>query len=172
MAGVLSQVCTFFVVILTLCFVLFQSTEYVPSISWFSRNCTTTQLHWTESERRFHVGTKQVCGMSQVPDDEDFLQCSADIYLLKVNNRNTRKRCETCLKLTMKTAEQRQWCCSSVLIINFEHMLHLFLVFLLSTLNKLLLSRWSLLAIRLTIHLSFNHSTKNLSQLTSWLLIH
>ena len=27
---------------------------------------------------------------------------SADIYLFKVNNRNTRKRCEVCSKLTVK----------------------------------------------------------------------
>ena len=31
----------------------------------------------------------------------------ANIYLLKVNNRNTRKRCELCLKLTIKTQERR-----------------------------------------------------------------
>ena len=43
----------------------------------------------------------------------------ADIYLLKVNNRNTR----------------RNRCHSGVFIVNFEHILHLFLVFLLLTLN-------------------------------------
>ena len=31
------------------------------------------------------------------------------IYLLKVNNRNTRTRCIICLKLTIKTPERRQW---------------------------------------------------------------
>ena len=31
----------------------------------------------------------------------------ANIYLLKVNNRNSRKRCEFCSKLTMKTPERR-----------------------------------------------------------------
>ena len=30
----------------------------------------------------------------------------AGIYLLKVNNRNTRTRCEICSKLTIKTPEQ------------------------------------------------------------------
>ena len=29
------------------------------------------------------------------------------IYLLKVNNRNTRTRCEICSKLTIKTPERR-----------------------------------------------------------------
>ena len=32
----------------------------------------------------------------------------ASIYLFKVNNRNTRKRCEICSKLTIKTLERRQ----------------------------------------------------------------
>ena len=33
----------------------------------------------------------------------------ANINLSKVNNRNTRKRCETCSKLTIKTPEEGQW---------------------------------------------------------------
>ena len=57
------------------------------------------------------------------------------IYLLKVNNRNTRTSSEICSKLTMKTPERRQWRCSGVFIINFEHISHLVLVFLLLTLN-------------------------------------
>ena len=32
-----------------------------------------------------------------------------NIYLFQVNNGNTRKRCEICSKLTIKTTEQRQW---------------------------------------------------------------
>ena len=37
----------------------------------------------------------------------------AGIYLLKVNNRNTRTRCEICSKLAIKTPERRLasfWC--------------------------------------------------------------
>ena len=60
----------------------------------------------------------------------------ANIFLFKVNNRNSRKRCEICSKLTTKTPEIRQWVRSSVFIVNFKHFLHLFLVFLLLTLNK------------------------------------
>ena len=33
----------------------------------------------------------------------------AGIYLLKVNNRNTRTRCEICTKLTIKTPGRRHW---------------------------------------------------------------
>ena len=35
-------------------------------------------------------------------------QIPADIYLFKVNNRNTTKRYEICPKLTIKTPERRQ----------------------------------------------------------------
>ena len=59
----------------------------------------------------------------------------AGIYLLKVNNRNTRTRCEICLKLTIKTPEQRQLRLSGVFIVNSEHISHLILMFLLLSLN-------------------------------------
>ena len=51
----------------------------------------------------------------------------AGIYLLKVNNENTGTRCEICSKLT--------GCRSGVFFVNFEHISHLVLVFLLLTLN-------------------------------------
>ena len=57
------------------------------------------------------------------------------IYLLKVENRNTKTRCAICLKLTIKTPEQHHWPRSGVFNINFEHISHLVLVFLLLTLN-------------------------------------
>ena len=60
---------------------------------------------------------------------------AANIYLFKVNNRNTRKRSEICSKLTIKTPERRQRRRSGVFIVNFEHISHLFLVLLLLTLN-------------------------------------
>ena len=59
----------------------------------------------------------------------------AGIYWLKVSNRNTRTGCEICSELTIKTPERRHWCRSGVFIINFEHISHLVLVFLLLTLN-------------------------------------
>ena len=51
----------------------------------------------------------------------------AGIYLLKVNNRNTRTRCQICSKLTIKIPD--------IFIVNFEHILRLVLVFLLLTLR-------------------------------------
>ena len=50
----------------------------------------------------------------------------ADIYVLKVNNRKTRKKCEYS-KLSKLTI---------TVIVNFKHNSHLFQVFLLFTLNK------------------------------------
>ena len=64
------------------------------------------------------------------------LNVALNIYLLKVNNRHTRKRCEIFLKLTIKTPERRQWHRSGVFIIYFEHISHLFLMFLVLTLNR------------------------------------
>ena len=43
--------------------------------------------------------------------------------MFKVNNRNTRTRCEICSELTIKTPGRRQWrvfYCSSVSFVNFE----------------------------------------------------
>ena len=60
----------------------------------------------------------------------------AGIYLLKVNNRNTRTRCEICSKLTIKTPERHHWCRSGVFIVSFENISHLVLVFLSLTLSR------------------------------------
>ena len=69
----------------------------------------------------------------------------ADFHLLKVNNRNTRKRYEICSKRTIKTPKRRHWRRSGVFI-NFEHILHLSVVFLLSTFNKQMLARYNFLS--------------------------
>ena len=57
------------------------------------------------------------------------------IYLFKVHSRNTRTRCKICLKLTIKTQERRHWRRYVVSIVNFEHISHLALVYLLLNLN-------------------------------------
>ena len=51
----------------------------------------------------------------------------ANLYLFKVKNKNTRKRCEIFLKLTIKHQND---------VNDILHISHLFLVFLLLTLNK------------------------------------
>ena len=55
-------------------------------------------------------------------------QFTAGIYLLKVNNKNTRTRCEIRSKLTILILLVN-------FIVNFEHISHLVLVFLLLTLK-------------------------------------
>ena len=64
--------------------------------------------------------------------EKGYLAC---IYLLKVNNRNTRTRCEICSKLTIKIPERHYWRRSSVFIVNFEHISYLFLLFLILALD-------------------------------------
>ena len=60
--------------------------------------------------------------------------------MFKVNNGNTRTRCEIRSELTIEKPGRRQWCCSGFFSVNFEHISHLVLVFLLLTMNKELLS--------------------------------
>ena len=50
--------------------------------------------------------------------------------MFKVNNRNTRERCEICPKLTITTPERRHWRRSGIFIVNFERISYLFIVFL------------------------------------------
>ena len=57
-----------------------------------------------------------------------------DTFLFKGNNRNTRTMCKTCSKLTITTREQHRD--SVALIVNFEHISHIVLLFSLLTLNK------------------------------------
>ena len=59
---------------------------------------------------------------------QDFNTIPAGNYMLKVNNRNTRTRCEICSKSNNK----------GIFIVNFEHISHLVLVFLLLTLSRLM----------------------------------
>ena len=42
----------------------------------------------------------------------------ANVYLSKINNRNTRKSCELCLKLIINIPEQRY--CFGVFLVNFR----------------------------------------------------
>ena len=60
-----------------------------------------------------------------------------DMYMLKVDNKNTRLRHETCLKLKLKSKYTRKTLSNGALlsIVKFEHISYLVLVFLLWTLN-------------------------------------
>ena len=56
--------------------------------------------------------------------------------MFKVNNKNTITRCEIRSKLTIKIPELRDWHRSGIFIVNFEHISHLVLLFLLLTLSS------------------------------------
>ena len=56
-------------------------------------------------------------------------------YLFKVNNRNTKTRCEICSKLTIKTPERHHCHHSGIFIVKSEDISHIVLVFPLLTLN-------------------------------------
>ena len=66
----------------------------------------------------------------------DKLIFPANIYLLKVQNKNTRKRFEKCSKLTIKTPEQRHRSRSGVFTLKIKDISHLLLLFLLLTLDR------------------------------------
>ena len=57
-------------------------------------------------------------------------------YMLKAAMEPLEKTCKICSKVTIKTAERRYWRRSGVFYVNFDHNSHLFLVFLLFTLNR------------------------------------
>ena len=60
----------------------------------------------------------------------------AGSYMFNVNIRNTITRREILSKLIMKTLERRRQRRSGVFIVDFEHISHLVLVFLLLTLSR------------------------------------
>ena len=54
---------------------------------------------------------KDICTDPKLRKQGKFLAVlhPAGFYMFKVNNRNTRARCEICSKLTIKTPERHQW---------------------------------------------------------------
>ena len=60
----------------------------------------------------------------------------ANKYMFRFKYGNIRKRSDIRSKLTIKTPERLHWCCSSFFVINFKNISHLFLLFLLFTLNR------------------------------------
>ena len=76
--------------------------------------------------------------MNSNKPDKGHCSYPGSICLLNVKNRNMRKRSEICSKLTIKTPEWRPSHDSDVFIVKTLHILHLFLEFLLLTLNRYL----------------------------------
>ena len=76
----------------------------------------------------------------------------ANIHIFKINNRKPRKTYELWSKFIIKTPQRRQFCCSDFFIVKFEHISHLFLLFLLTS-NRILFD-WSGLPQPVLYHLS------------------
>ena len=91
------------------------------------------RIWWDMNRRSMVLNTPQYIKAFDKVVTQLLFTCS------KAGYRNTTKRCEMCSKLTIKNPEQRQWRRSGV-IVNFEHILHLFLPFLLLALNKLMVA--------------------------------
>ena len=64
------------------------------------------------------------------------LTFTAGNNVFKVNNRNTRRKCDICSKFTIKTPGRIHWRRSGVFTVNFEHISYLVLVFRFLTLNR------------------------------------
>ena len=60
--------------------------------------------------------------------------------MFKVNSRNTRVKCKRRSKLTTEIPEGGHWVRFGVFIVNYEHILHLVLVFILINLSRLMLA--------------------------------
>ena len=127
-------------------------------------------IYWTS--RVFGIFIKEECGEVNL-----ILFGTANpvgIYLLKINNSNTRTRREICSKLTIKTSKrrQRQWRRSGVFIVNFELISHLVLVFLLLTLNNAIVIKTKetflfLLLINCSVNIDSSFSLLSISAIIS-----
>ena len=65
------------------------------------------------------------CVKNQKQPFTDVLQIPASIYLFKVTNKSTRKKCEICSKLSVQTPERHQWPRSGVFIVTLN-VFHIF----------------------------------------------
>ena len=111
----------------------------LPQNLW-SWNLAGGELLYWASTYKIRQPSKLVILWDHATNQKSFISSNTipvDIYLVKVNNRNTRTSCEICSKLTIKITERRHWRRFGSLIGNFEHISHLVLVlvFLLLTLN-------------------------------------
>ena len=97
-----------------------------------NRSCMIQQKTFDKSVKRM----LQWDLMSNVSFQCSMICNPAGNYIFKVNNRNTRARCEIYSKWTIKTQERCHWHRFGVFIVNFEHFSYLVLVFLLLTLSR------------------------------------
>ena len=78
---------------------------------------STTKNKQTKNETK---DTGVIGESDELIDREEIWHFPDNIYLFKANNRNTRKRCEICSKLTIKITERHQSRRSGVFIANLN----------------------------------------------------
>ena len=86
------------------------------------RCLTATKMNIAPTNLSISVSLKLIVQLSR-PDLKLKTIYTTNIYLFKVNNRNTG---EICSKLTIKTPKRRCWRRSGVFIVNFEHNLRFY----------------------------------------------
>ena len=96
-------------------------------------------MHW-ESSRKIpglSIIVKTLDRGRKFKEERDVVETyPVGICTFKVNNRNTRTRFEIYSKLSSKTPEWRHWRRSDVIIVNFEHISHFSLLFILLTMRR------------------------------------
>ena len=95
-------------------------------VTVLQRNITSYFLHLDEEQtlNEFPIPPKSNSHVSyDVLFLSSMLASPAGNYIFKVNNRNTRTRCEICSKLTIKASERRHWVAlmSLLLTLNIFH---------------------------------------------------
>ena len=94
---------------------------------------------------------------------------STNIYLFIVNNNSTRKRCEICSRLTIKSPQRR----SNVFLVNFEHISYHFPPFSsVSTVgfeqvNVCCVPPYQIINVGITYYCNYKQMCKNLSEMAA-----
>ena len=108
---------------------LWTTASAFPSCVWFLREKSKVAI--------LCLAKNVILNFLRIQIKQSIIKTSpTDNYMFKDNDRNTRTRCEICSNVTIKTPERRHWHCSGVFIVNFEHISHFVLEFLLLTLSK------------------------------------
>ena len=98
----------------------------MPAKKYLSKRCKIFDVRLTILWTLGMTGWKlRQVDLSRFLGQNKILRVPVAIYLLKVNNRNTRTRCKICSNLTKKTPRRFQWRRSSVFIVNFEQISHI-----------------------------------------------
>ena len=81
--------------------------------------------HWLKSWKQ----VKELCShlTEKKPERGKWCHFKAILTSSNLTKKSSRKMCEICSKLAIKTLEQRQWHRSGVFLVNFGHISHLFL---------------------------------------------